>query len=89
MDHLVCLNDFLHDCFGFLFIHLPNLANPVVVTFFKPFVLLLKFFEHLSEVLEFFSAFDILSLEFSKLLLVLAFDFSDNVLETSLSESQE
>ena len=87
VDYFVCLNDLLNDGFGFLLVHLPNLADPVVVAFFKPLVLLLKLFEHLSEVLEFFSALDVFPLKFSKFFLVLAFDFSHDVLETSLSES--
>ncbi len=87
MYYLVCLNDLLDDGFGFLLVHLPNLADPVVVAFFKPLILLLKLFEHLSEVLEFFSTLHVLPLKFSEFFFVLAFYFSHDVLETSLSEA--
>ncbi len=86
--HLISLNDLLNDGFSFLFVHLPDLADPVIVALFKSLVLLLQLFEHLSEVLKFFSALNVLPLEFSKLFLVLAFDFSYDVLETSLSQSK-
>jgi len=89
MNHLVRLDNFLNNCFCLLFIHLPNLADSVIVTLFKSLVLLLKLFKHFSEVLELFSTFDVFPLELSKFLFILALDFPDDVLEASLSESKQ
>ena len=89
MDNLISLDDFLNNCFRFLFVHLPNFADSVIVALFESLVLLLKFFEHLSEVFEFLSAFDVFSLELSKLFFILSLDFSNDVLKASLSQSEQ
>ena len=89
MDNLISLDDFLNNGFRFLFVHLPNFADSVIVAFFESLVLLLKFFEHLSEVFEFLSAFDVFSLELSKLFFILSLDFSNDVLKASLSQSEQ
>ena len=85
MDCFVSLNDLFNDGFRFLFIHLPNLVDSVIVTFLETFVLLLKLFEHFCEVFEFLRAFQILALELSKFLFILPFNFSYDVLESALA----
>jgi hypothetical protein len=89
MNHLISLDNLLYYSFRFLFIHLPDFADSVIVTLLESLVFLLKFFKHLSEVLKFFSTFNVLSLEFSEFFFVLSFYFSHYVLETSLSQAQE
>ena len=89
MDNLISLDYLLNDSFRFLFVHLPNFADSVIVALFESFVLLLKFFKHLSEVLEFLSALDVFSLELSKLFFILSLDFSNDVLKASLSQSEQ
>jgi len=89
VNHLISLDNLLYYSFRFLFIHLPDFADSVIVTLLESLVFLLKFLKHLSEVLKFFSTFNVLSLEFSEFLLVLSFNFSHYVLETSLSQAQE
>ena len=68
-----------------MFVHLPNLIDSVVIAFLETFVFLLKLFEHLREIFEFLGAFKILALEFCKLLFILAFYFSHNVLKSTLT----
>jgi len=89
VNNLVSLYNLLYNSFGFLFVHLPNLAYSVVVAFFESLILLLKLLEHLSEVLKLFGAFDVFSLKLGELLFVLSFDFSDDILETSLPEAKQ
>ena len=89
MDHLVSLNNLLYDSFGFLLVHLPHFAYSVVVAFLESLVFLLKLLEHLSEILKLFGTLDIFSLELSKFLFIFSFNFSDDVLETSLSQTKQ
>jgi hypothetical protein len=85
MNHFVALNNLFNYCFGFLFVHLPHFADPVVVAFFKTLVLLLKFLEHLGEALKLFRALYIFPLEFCEFLSVFLLDFSYDVSETAVS----